>query len=65
MKKTKSKETVARLVGTNIEIFSLRAKLVPCDTLELKDTTVAQFAWEPTGNKVGCGIVGLASVLCV
>lgn len=35
---------------TNFELFHLREKLIPCDSLEIKDQIDA-FAWEPVGNK--------------
>lgn len=37
-------------VFTNFELFHLREKLVPCDSLEVKDR-ILDFAWEPVGSR--------------
>ena len=34
----------------NLEIFHMREKLIPVDSVEIKETIQA-FAWEPYGNK--------------
>jgi len=36
----------------NLELFRMREKNIPIDTLEIKDTIQA-FEWEPNGNKFG------------
>lgn len=43
-----------KMVLTNFELFHIREKQIPCDVVELKDTKVDIFSWEPSGNKVCC-----------
>ncbi|XP_062507471.1 eukaryotic translation initiation factor 3 subunit B-like [Corticium candelabrum] len=46
---TKSKKSAT---AYNLEVFSVRAKLIPVDSIEIKEPLVA-FAWEPNGSKFG------------
>ena len=38
-------------IATDLAIFHLREKSVPCDQIEVKDK-IEQFAWEPFGKRV-------------
>nr|CAG4642331.1 EOG090X01UY [Evadne anonyx] len=35
----------------NMEVFHMREKQIPVDSVEIKDSTILAFAWEPVGSK--------------
>lgn len=51
-KKEKNDEMKYSGLYYNYEIFHLREKLVPVDSLEIRETVI-HFAWEPCGSKFG------------
>lgn len=51
-KKEKNDEVKYSGLYYNYEIFHLREKLVPVDSLEIRETVI-HFAWEPCGSKFG------------
>jgi len=43
----------------NLELFRMKEKNIPVDTLEIKESVISAFEWEPNGNKF-CVIHGEA-----
>lgn len=51
--KAKKEGNMVKYTGMyfNFDIFMMREKNIPVDSVELKDTCVNHLAWEPNGNK--------------